>query len=135
MPDQDSEFKLKSSENDKSILYTPTRRHLLQALGVGAGLTAFSGLGQAQEPVDSGTTTVFDDNEQNTLRIVGGGNYSSYEFSVIGTIDEEASRGLTGEDSIAADGMSAAGAVRGGRDTYVFEGELENVVIAGDFAH
>ena len=70
--------------------------------------------------------------ERNVLRIVGSGNYAAYEFAVSGTIDADASRGLSGEDAIAADGKSAAGAVRGGREEYVFTGDLLWVRLTGE---
>ena len=49
-----------------------------------------------------------------------------------GTIDETASRGLTREDSVAANGKSASGAIRGGSDEYAFTGDLLRFELAGE---
>ncbi|WP_195156045.1 PKD domain-containing protein, partial [Halococcus agarilyticus] len=70
--------------------------------------------------------------EANTLEIKGQGSDSAYSFSVSGAIDRDQSKGLNPADSIAADDKSASGTVYGGTDTYVFDGDIENLNVNGN---
>ncbi|WP_049899799.1 malectin domain-containing carbohydrate-binding protein [Halococcus agarilyticus] len=109
--------------------------------GVGSGTDTYVFTGELGDLAVDGDATVYLNGEriypeepvqQNTLRIVGSGTWTTYEFSVSGTIDEDASSSLGGADSIAADGKSATGGVVSGTDKYVFTGELDDLAVDGD---
>lgn len=103
----------------------------------GDGTTALAGAPEVGFLSGSGSAYVFtrpavEPNEpaENVLRIDGSGSYAAYEFDVSGTIEE--GRGLSSEDSIAADRKSASGAVRAGQEEYVFTGDLLRFQLVGE---
>lgn len=63
----------------------------------------------------------------NTLTFEGTGTHASYSFTVSGEI--QATRGLTGEDTVA--GNRASGAIRNGADTYVYSGIITDLSYSG----
>ena len=71
--------------------------------------------------------TAIDGALSRTLTIEGTGSYASYDFTVSG--DLAGGEDLTGEDAIS--GSSATGAIRGGRDSYTFTGEVSSLSIDG----
>ncbi|ESP86882.1 PKD domain-containing protein [Candidatus Halobonum tyrrellensis] len=76
------------------------------------------------------TTTVDDDPTEHTLRVVGSGEYSSYEFSAAG---EVAAAGSTLESGDSIVGSTASGGVTGTwSDAYTFTGSLERLSVNGD---
>jgi hypothetical protein len=71
--------------------------------------------------VDDGTPA------EQTIEIVGSGEYTEYEFEVSGEVTSGS--GLNPADSFSGD--SASGTVVGGSDTYTFTGELTNLSVDG----
>ncbi|WP_273837687.1 hypothetical protein [Halococcus sp. PRR34] len=63
----------------------------------------------------------------NVLEFDGQGQYTSYEFSVSGSLTGY--RGINGPDRI--NGLSASGGVGSGRDIYAFSGEITNIELSG----
>ena len=98
-------------------------------------LTAFSKRGRATVTVN-GEPMMFatDESDENggggdgggmhTLTIESGGPKVPYEFAVSGRLHKSGARGATFDRADAISGSSVAGQVWGGRDSYVFSGDL-----------
>ena len=65
--------------------------------------------------------------ERHVITVVGNGAWSSYAFSVSGEV--VSGEGLTGADTFS--GTTASGDVTSWRDSYTFEGDLEDLTVSG----
>ncbi len=103
---------------------------------VGGGRDSYGFSGDVTDFDLDGDATVYLDGEvatgtpflTNTLTVEGTGSYASYSFTVSGDIEPE--EGLSGEDRISE--SSATGAIRAGRDSYSFSGEVIALDVNGD---